>query len=153
VLAAPGDRRDEDIAEIGRTAAGHFDLYVCRRDDGLRGRKSDEVPRMLRSALLEEGVPAQQIEVIPDEREAVEAALGHARAGDLLLVFADALSRTWNQVVSFHPEGEDGRDGHEGAARSPVTVEKSGGHQPLDESLLIRDERGVRLSREVESSD
>src|SRR5262249_56738460 len=75
VLAAPGDRRDEDIAEIGRTAAGHFDLYVCRRDDGLRGRKTDEVPRMLRAALLEEGVSPQQMEMIPDEQEAVDGAL------------------------------------------------------------------------------
>ena len=29
VLAAPGDRRDEDIADIGRIAAGHFDHYIC----------------------------------------------------------------------------------------------------------------------------
>ncbi|RZV98281.1 MAG: cyanophycin synthetase, partial [Rhodobacteraceae bacterium] len=38
VLAAPGDRRDEDITEIGHAAAGHFDLYICRRDDYRRGR-------------------------------------------------------------------------------------------------------------------
>jgi cyanophycin synthetase len=40
VLAAPGDRRDEDIAEIGKAAAGHFDLYICRQDDHLRGRRN-----------------------------------------------------------------------------------------------------------------
>ena len=28
VLAAPGDRRDEDIADIGRIAAGRFDRYI-----------------------------------------------------------------------------------------------------------------------------
>ena len=38
VITLPGDRRDEDIAEIGRIAAGTFDHYICRRDDNLRGR-------------------------------------------------------------------------------------------------------------------
>ena len=33
VLAAPGDRRDEDIREIAEIAAGHFDHYICRCDD------------------------------------------------------------------------------------------------------------------------
>ena len=36
VLSAPGDRRDEDIREIARIAAGHFDHYICRRDDSTR---------------------------------------------------------------------------------------------------------------------
>jgi cyanophycin synthetase len=150
VLAAPGDRRDEDIAEIGRAAAGHFDHYICRRDDGLRGRKSDEVPRMLRSALLEEGVPAQKVETIPDEQEAVTAALQMARPGDLLLVFADALTRTWNQVVHFHTPAES----RDGAAHAPATVETTGADGDLEDGpVLIRDERGVRLARETEVTD
>jgi cyanophycin synthetase len=148
VLAAPGDRRDEDIAEIGRAVVGHFDYYICRRDDGLRGRHGDEVPRILRSALLEAGVPAQQVEMIPDEQEAVDAALRMARPGDLVLVFADSLARTWNQVVHFQSGGS-----HEGHEQTPATVEASGTDLDLDEGLLIRDERGVRLARETELTD
>ena len=148
VLAAPGDRRDEDIVEIGRTAAGHFDHFICRRDDGLRGRRTDEVPRILRSALLEEGVPSQQIEMVPDEQEAVTQALGLARPGDLVLVFADALTRTWNQVVQFHPEG-----GHDGDEPPPAVVETGGPDLRLEEGMVIRDERGVRLARETETTD
>ena len=53
--------------------------------DGLRGRRSDEVPRMLRSALLKEGVPSQQVEMVPDEQEAVTQAMRMARPGDLVL--------------------------------------------------------------------
>jgi cyanophycin synthetase len=151
VLAAPGDRRDEDIVEIGRTAAGTFDHYICRRDDGLRGRKGDEVPRMLRAALLEEGVPAQQVEVIPDEQEAVSQALRMAKAGDLLLVFADAVTRTWNQLVHFHSAG--GHDGPDGGEHPPATVEPLASDLRLEEGMLIRDERGVRLARETETSD
>ena len=151
VLAAPGDRRDEDIAEIGRTAAGHFDHYIVRRDDGLRGRKPDEIPRMLCSALLEAGVPAQAIDVIPDEQRAVDAALRMAKAGDLLLVFADALARTWQQVTRFVPEGATIAPGSPAAA--PVEVD-SGAQAVLDEGrMLVRDRRGVRLAREPEVTD
>ena len=148
VLAAPGDRRDDDIAGIGRAAAGHFDHYICRRDDGLRGRKGDEVPRMLRSALLEEGVATHTVEMIPDEQEAVTAALERARPGDLVLIFADALQRTWNQVIHFAP----GTATHEAAG--PANVETGAGAVELEDGqLLIRDERGVRLARETESTD
>jgi cyanophycin synthetase len=42
VLAAPGDRRDEDIREIAAIAAGHFDHFICRCDDNRRGRGPDE---------------------------------------------------------------------------------------------------------------
>src|SRR3954463_11954845 len=103
VLAAPGDRRDEDIAEIGRIAAGHFERYICRRDDQLRGRRSDEVPQLLREALLANGVPAEQILVIPEEQAAVDTALREAEPGDLLLIFGDAITRTWKQVIQFQP--------------------------------------------------
>ncbi|MDH3588758.1 MAG: cyanophycin synthetase, partial [Gammaproteobacteria bacterium] len=64
VLAAPGDRRDEDIRQIATHAAGHFDHYICRQDDSLRGRESGDIPRMLRATLLENGVAEHQIEII-----------------------------------------------------------------------------------------
>ena len=150
VLAAPGDRRDEDIAEIGRRAAKHFDRYIVRRDDGLRGRKPDEVPKMLRAALLEAGVDASHIELIADEQHAVDAALRMARPGDLLLIFADALQRTWNQVSGFRPEQSAPR----AETSEPPRVEIPVGPAPaMDDGAIIRDERGVRLARETESSD
>ncbi len=100
VLAAPGDRRDEDVEAIARHAAGHFDHYVCKRDDRLRGRGPDEVPQMLRQTLLDAGVPDEQIDVVPDEREAVAHALAASEDGDLLLIFGDEIARTWKQIVA-----------------------------------------------------
>jgi cyanophycin synthetase len=154
VLAAPGDRRDEDIADIGRAAAGHFDHYICRRDDGLRGRKSDEVPRMLRAALMESGVPAEAIELVPDEAKAVDHALHMARPGDLLLLFADALQRTWNEVLTFRPDVEH-TPLDERVDPAPVRVEDLSSVPLLDDGRpLVRDARGVRLAaREPEIAD
>ncbi len=146
VLAAPGDRRDEDITEIGRLCAGRFDHYICRRDDKLRGRDGDEVPRMLERALRAGGVPPGQIAVIPDEVAAIDAALHLGRPGDVLLIFVDAITRSWKQVTSFKPEGavaavEPSR---------PAFIEPPSLPEPamLQGDQLVRDERGVRLARE-----
>ncbi len=115
VLAGPGDRRDEDLVELARVSAGHFDHYICRRDDGLRGRGSDEVPILMAAALREAGVSDEQITVIPEEEAAVDAALRMAGAGDLLLVFADKITRSWKQIIHFRPEeGGKERGGRKG---------------------------------------
>jgi cyanophycin synthetase len=155
VLAAPGDRRDEDIKDIGRIAAGRFERYICRRDDQLRGRKPEEVPNLLRDALLEHGTLAEQILVIPDEQAAVDAALREAEAGDLVLVFGDAITRSWKQVIQFRPD----------AASRPAERPRVSRPEPAlvlaQEPLVledrrrefVRDVRGVRLPRAVEADD
>lgn len=105
VLAAPGDRRNEDILEIADTVTGKFDVYVLKRDDGLRGRGETEVPDMLAARLISNGVPESAIHVIPDEQQAIDSALRLAAAGDLLLIFGDALARCWKQITKFNPDG------------------------------------------------
>jgi cyanophycin synthetase len=105
VLAGPGDRRDEDLCAIADAVAGRFDHYICRRDDSLRERAPDEVPRLQAAQLRRRGVPESAISVIPDEQEAIDAALNMGQPGDLLLIFADALIRSWKQIIKFRPPG------------------------------------------------
>ena len=159
VITLPGDRRDEDIAEIGRIAAGTFDHYICRRDDNLRGREHDEVPRKLREALIANGVAEAAITVIPEEDKAIAAALEMAEPEDLLIIFGDEIARCWKQIIYFNREpGGAAR----AAAAEPATP---AGPQPVPEAppvpeigamagvQLVRDERGVRLAREPEGDD
>jgi len=150
VLAGPGDRRDEDIVAIAEATAGKFDHYICRRDDSLRGRDGDEVPLMLKRTLESAGVPAAQISVIPDEQEAIDTALRMGRPGDLLLIFADALVRSWKQVIKFRPEGAPApRRAEAPAVAAPPEPAFAGAEEGLvDMEGLVRDERGVRLGRE-----
>jgi cyanophycin synthetase len=151
VLAGPGDRRDEDIRDIGRIAAGHFDRYICRRDDGLRGRKPDEVPNLLREALLENGVPSEQIVMIPDEQAATDAALREAQAGDLLLVFADAITRTWKQVIQFQPEAPARLVERPRVSRpEPAAAAVAAALFEDGRREFVRDNRGVWLPREAD---
>ena len=147
VLTIPGDRRDEDALEVARIAAGRFDHYICRRDDILRGRGPREIPELLRQGLLDAGVDDSQIEIIETEEDANAAALGMARGGDLLLVLADNVTRSWKQIIYFQP-GEDVVS--ESTERPMVEIpEEFLDSFSLEEDLeLIRDERGVRIARE-----
>jgi len=147
VLSAPGDRRDEDIKEIAEIAAGHFDHFICRCDDNRRGRGKDEVAVMLKNRLLEAGIEAGRIEVIPDEQEASSQALQMAATGDLVLVLSDNIKRTWKQIIYFNSEARP----VEGTRKSTSSagLPETGGFQ-FDESLeIISDERGVRIAREA----
>lgn len=146
VLSAPGDRRDEDIREIASISAGHFDHFICRCDDNRRGRGKDEVAVMLKNKLLEEGIPADQIEVVADEQEATTRALESAAPGDLVLILGDNIKRTWKQIIYFN----SGAKIEDTGRKSTVSMEL-----PETDSFafdadvqIISDERGVRIARE-----
>jgi len=145
VIAVPGDRRDEDIREVGRIAAGRFDRYICREDDERRGRGPGDVPKLLREALLANGVPPERVTVIDDEQEAVDQILRMAERDDLVLIFADAVTRTWKQITHFHPEMEGPRVEILPAARE-VALSLTPELKLDDGEILIRDDRGVRLA-------
>jgi cyanophycin synthetase len=143
VLAAPGDRRDEDVRSIAKVAGAAFDYLILRRDDNPRGRGPEEVPRMMAEALVEAGVGEDRWRIIPDEQHAIDAALGMAKRGDLVVIFADAISRSWKQVIYFKSE----RAAMPASEPGPTFVLP----QPRDViegAEVIQDERGVRLARE-----
>ena len=149
-LTVPGDRRDEDILEIGRIAAGHFEHYICHRDSDSRGRDHLEVPEMLREALRENGVGAEQIEVIADEHAANQSALEMAGPGDLLLLLSEDYARAWEQIMHFRPNVQT----EHVTERKPIPVkihlDGLGGFEWDHSMEIVRDERGVRLAREME---
>lgn len=144
VLAMPGDRRDEDIIDGAASVAGHFDQFFCKADDRRRGRGHDEVPQMMRQALIDNGVDAEAITIIPDEVEAVNAALEQATLGDLLVIFGDDTTRCWKQIVYFNSDGEESE-----TAQASSVAESSFEDMFESDQNLIRDERGVRLAREI----
>ncbi len=150
VLSAPGDRRDEDVAQSALAVAGYFDKYICRRDDNLRGRGPDEVPRLLRDALVGAGVAPDDVEMIPDERESLNVALTECRAGDLLLFFGDDIARCWEQIVNFRPVDVERRTVRRPLEGPGATVVPDRAEAPRP---FVRDTRGVRLARELEGED
>ena len=161
-IAAPGDRRDEDVRDMAAAAAGHFDHYVCKRDDRLRGRGETEIPEMLRDGLLAAGVDASAVDVVPDEAEAVDHTLGLAGPGDLVVVLGDKIERCWDQIVQFGADGADasgGAGGAEGDGQTAPPPEVSGARPDPEAGAfrlregqrLVRDRRGVRVGTDEEA--
>ena len=141
-IGAPGDRRNEDYETIAKIIAGHFDTYLCDRDDDTRGRGPDEVPTLMRKYLIAAGVKPEQIEVIPEEPKALDRMLKLAQPNDLLLVFGSDVTRCWKQIIYFKPVW---------SADDAKTDAPTASTQKLKDRYpaLISDERGVRLSRDV----
>lgn len=139
VIAAPGDRRDEDIREVARLAGTAFDRFVVKTDDNPRGRDRAEIVALLREGLAAAGVSDERIEVVEDEQAAVAHALATSQAGDLVVVFGDDVQRCWGQITAFHSDGAAASPDAPGYDDAPPFTLPSG-------RRLVRDARGVRLA-------
>ncbi|MBA4158185.1 MAG: cyanophycin synthetase [Gemmatimonadetes bacterium] len=88
VLAAPGDRRDEDIRAVGRMAAT-LDQVVVKEDEDLRDRPAGETAELITQGLRESGMSPERFSIIPREEDAVDWALAELGDGDLAVILAD----------------------------------------------------------------
>jgi cyanophycin synthetase len=88
VVGVPGDRRDEDIRNVGTLCTG-LDLVIVKEDEDLRGRSPGEVSRLLIEGLREAGLHGSQIEQTPNEQAALVRALEVLGEGDVAVVLAD----------------------------------------------------------------
>ena len=151
-ISAPGDRRDEDIRASVEACLPSFTHFVCKADSNRRGRGHDEIPQLLRSYLLDLGVADDNITVIADEEPAVDYALNMAQEGDLLVITADDLQRTWKQIINLNSDKEENKKTIPG---TKVFVPDRAKRYVLDQDEeIIVDERGVRLARsEPEDAD
>ena len=102
VLGQAGNRQVGDIEQLAATAAeARPDLIVIKETEGfLRGRAPGEVPAILRAALLGSGYPESALPMRLSEVDAVRAALGWARAGDVLALPVHARVAR-NEVISL----------------------------------------------------
>jgi cyanophycin synthetase len=88
VLAAPGDRRDEDIRAVGRLG-GSLDYVIVKEDADRRGRDPGEVASLIIEGLRESGVPDERIEIVLPELAAVERAMSLLETNDVAVVLVD----------------------------------------------------------------
>ena len=93
VIGAPGDRRDEDLREMGRIAAELFDRVIIKEDDDTRGRPRGDAADWLQLG-VSETVATRVFQVILDETKAIQTALKQGKPGDLIVIFPESVSRT-----------------------------------------------------------
>ncbi|WP_225421120.1 cyanophycin synthetase [Sphingomonas parva] len=102
-VSMAGDRRDEDLMEMGRIAAGIFDVLIFREDPSTRGRPRGEVMHYLQQGALEAGRSPDHIHLIAGEAASTAAALAMGRPGDLIVVTPTDVHAAWRQVNDFTP--------------------------------------------------
>ncbi|HET7521442.1 MAG TPA: cyanophycin synthetase, partial [Candidatus Limnocylindria bacterium] len=89
VVATAGDRRDEDIVELGRTAAAYFDTLIIREDANNRGRPRGNTAELIERGVREaqrRGARVEKVETVLDELDATRRALDLGEDGDAIVV-------------------------------------------------------------------
>ncbi|HSL67113.1 MAG TPA: cyanophycin synthetase, partial [Actinomycetota bacterium] len=112
VIATPGDRRDDDIRELGRVAARYFDDIIIREDDHPRGRKRGDTAELVMEGVREamgKGARVGNVEIVVEEPAAVRRALYRSRPGDLVVLCIDHPERVWRALDSLRARGSDPR--------------------------------------------
>ncbi|MGD1902455.1 MAG: cyanophycin synthetase [Geitlerinemataceae cyanobacterium] len=108
VVGGPGDRRDEDLQELGRLSASMFDYIIVKEDDDTRGR-----PRGNAAEWIVRGIEAAgsdcKFETILKESKAIGIALDEAPKDSLVVVLPESVSRAIEAIEthsSAKPAGE-----------------------------------------------
>lgn len=94
IIAAVGDRRDQDIIECGALAAQMFDHIIIRQEADLRGRESENITQLLQKGIasVNNFIP---VEIINNEQEAVEKAMNLVNKGEIIV----ALSKFYQNFI------------------------------------------------------
>jgi cyanophycin synthetase len=91
IISGTGDRRDEDIRELGRISARYFDEIIIRQDKNLRGRSAEEIMDLLIEGINETKPKEIPVTVIPNERDAITHAYKNASPGSLVTIMCDVV--------------------------------------------------------------
>lgn len=97
IIAIPGDRRVEDMKNLGRYAAQMFDKIIVKHDKDTRGRSKEEITDFITQGIMEINASASVV-VISDEIEAIQHAIDNAKAGEFITVFVDEVQKTLSYV-------------------------------------------------------
>ncbi len=106
IISGTGDRRDEDIRDLGAISARYFDEIIIRQDRHLRGRTAENIV-----GLLVEGINASKqkdipVTVILNEKEAIMHAYNTAKPGSLITIMCDVVTEALDLIKGLK-EKED----------------------------------------------
>lgn len=98
IISGTGDRRDDDIREIGRISAQNFDEIIIRQDKHMRGRTADEIIELLVEGINEAKANDIPITIIHKEKEAIMYAYENATPGSLVTIMCDVVPDALNFI-------------------------------------------------------
>jgi cyanophycin synthetase len=104
VVTAPGDRRDDDLINVGRLASC-LDYVVVKEDEYRRGREMGQIAKLIESGLREGGLKDGQFATIFDEQEAISHAMERMQDNDLVVVLADDVAKSIDLIHRVAADG------------------------------------------------
>ncbi len=90
VIGIPGDRKDNMALSVGKLCGKCIDKIYIKEDRDKRGRKKEEMARLLEKGVLLSG-EKKFYKIILDEKEALKEALKTSLKGDIIVVFYEEL--------------------------------------------------------------
>ncbi|MBA2500038.1 MAG: cyanophycin synthetase [Chitinophagaceae bacterium] len=105
IISGTGDRRDEDIMELGEISANYFDEIIIRCDQNLRGREAEEIINLLKEGIHKSN-PNLPTLIIQNEDEALEYAYSNAPAGSLVTIMCDVVARALDKIKELKEKEE-----------------------------------------------
>lgn len=115
VISGTGDRRDEDIRELGEISATYFDEIIIRCDKNLRGRTADEIIDLLKEGINKVN-PSIPVLTIPNEDQALDHIYENHKPGALYTIMCDVVARALDKIKELKV-----REENEGAKRPQTT--------------------------------
>jgi cyanophycin synthetase len=106
IISGTGDRRDEDIRELGAISAKYFDEIIIRQDKHLRGRTAENIVELLIEGINSEKTREIPVTVILNEKEAIMHAYNTAKPGSLITIMCDVVAEAIDLIRSLK-EKED----------------------------------------------
>ncbi len=107
IIAGTGDRRDEDIRELGKLSAEMFDYIILRQEKFLRGRTEENI-----LSLLIEGIKSvdenKKFEIVPKEIDAIKHAMSLARPGAFIVALSDVIDNAIETVQNYQEQERNG---------------------------------------------
>ncbi|HEX8419228.1 MAG TPA: cyanophycin synthetase [Sphingomonas sp.] len=119
MVSIPGDRRDDDLMEMGRLAASIFDEVMFREAPDGRGRPAGSINALMSEGAMAAGLPIDRLHRLKNEEAATDACLAAAAPGDLVVLMPTDVEGIWNRVVDYRPV----RDRAQAAPRMPAALD------------------------------
>jgi cyanophycin synthetase len=91
IISGTGDRRDEDLINLGIVGAEIFDEIVIRQDSELRGRTPQDMIDLLKQG-IQKVDKKKPVSVVLNEQEAIISTIKNAKKGAFIVVIGDAIT-------------------------------------------------------------
>lgn len=108
IISGTGDRRDDDIREIGRISAKNFNEIIIRQDKHLRGRTAEEIINLLVEGINEGKTKNIPVKILQREPEAIQYAYNNAKPGSIVTIMCDVVPDALAYIKELK-ENEDKR--------------------------------------------